>query len=125
MAKIEDVLRESLMLTPLQQAVLTVLESHPAEVFAYGDPELQALVGMGKPTSINWTLWYLNRRGFIGLEKLGRRAYFGSKAAIAELGRQKELQKQRGRKESATQQAAARTGHRPRPAPARRSRRKP
>ena len=95
MARIEDVVKVSLRLTPLQEAVLMALELRPREVFAYGEQELLDAVGRGSPSSIDWTLWYLSKHGLIDKQKAGRRVYFGSNEAVAQLRKQLESQKRK------------------------------
>jgi hypothetical protein len=68
-------------LSPLQRKVFTYLEDHPDEVFEYRDAELAAAVG-GKPSSVGFSLWALQRKGLIEKESVGGKVYFGSRKAI-------------------------------------------
>lgn len=71
-------------LTPLQRAVLDYLETHGDEVFSYRDKKLIREV-KSKASAIGFTLWALHKKGLIEKEKIGRKVFFGSRDAIAEL----------------------------------------
>ncbi|HEU0073029.1 MAG TPA: hypothetical protein VFS30_03390 [Dehalococcoidia bacterium] len=71
-------------LTPLQKAVLEYMEAHDDEVFSYRDEKLIRDV-KSKPSAVGFTLWALHKKGLIEKEKVGRKVYFGSNDAIAEL----------------------------------------
>ena len=88
--KISEVLNEY-QLPPLQQKVYGYLQEHKDEVFSYMDSvELGKLVKhTGSQRGIAFSLWDLNQKGLIEKERLGRRVYFGSKEAIAELRKRK------------------------------------
>ena len=86
MPKVTEVLGKY-KLPPLQQKVITYLQGHKDEVFSYMDKgELSQLIKhSGSPSGVGFALWALDQRGLIDRERLGRRVYFGSKEAIAEL----------------------------------------
>lgn len=71
-------------LTPLQKAVLEYMEAHSDEVFSYRDEKLVRGV-KSKASAVGFTLWALHKKGLIEKEKVGRKVYFGSHDAIAEL----------------------------------------
>ena len=73
-------------LPPLQRAVLDYLEAHGDEVFSYRDEKLIREV-KSKASAIGFTLWTLHKKGLIEKEKVGRKVFFGSHDAIAELRR--------------------------------------
>jgi hypothetical protein len=86
--RIEDVVRnrDRDNLSPLKRRVLEYLEARPEEVFPNSDPALVKAVG-GQLSSTNWTLWWLESKGFIAKAGVGR-VYFGSHEAVAELKKQ-------------------------------------
>lgn len=90
MPKINEVLGEY-QLPPLQQKIYSYLQGHKDEVFSYVDSvELGELVKHnGSHRGVAFSLWALNQKGLIPKERVGRRVYFGSKAAIADLKRKK------------------------------------
>jgi hypothetical protein len=90
MPKINEVIGE-FQLPPLQRKVYSYLQEHKDEVFSYMDSaELGKLIRhTGSPRGIAFSFWDLNRKGLIDKERVGRRVYFGSKPAIAELRKQK------------------------------------
>jgi hypothetical protein len=73
-------------LSPLQKAVLEYMEAHNDEVFGYRDEKLVRDV-KSKASAIGFTLWALQKKGLIEKEKVGRKVFFGSHHAIAELRR--------------------------------------
>jgi len=102
-------------LSPLGGRVLQYLEAHPQEVFRYRDDALAQALGM-KPSALSFTLWDLEKKGFIGKENLEGKVYFGGWKAIQELRRQT----RRGSKGKPLARASvlrerikARTGHIP------------
>jgi DNA-binding transcriptional ArsR family regulator len=84
--RIAAVLERRDRLSPLQRKVLDYLESHGDEVFTYRDVAL-ARATKAKLSAVGFTLWGLEKKGLIEKEKVGRKVYFGSHDAIAELKR--------------------------------------
>ena len=68
----------------LQKSVLEYLEARDDEVFAYRDEALARGV-KAKASAVGFTLWALHKKGLIEKEKVGRRIFFGSHSAIAQL----------------------------------------
>lgn len=94
-------------LSPLKARTLDFLERHPDEVFTYHDPDLVASV-RAKPSAVGFTLWWLERNGLIGKEKVAGRVYFGSRKAIDTLRRQNGYQGRGKRPDSPDPLAQAR-----------------
>ena len=90
MPKINEILSEY-ELPPLQQRVLSYFQQHTDEVFSYKDAdELAKLIKhTGSPRGVSFALWALDKKGVVDKERVGKRVYFGSKDAIAELRKKK------------------------------------
>ncbi len=64
-------------LSPLQQRVLGFFERHKGEAFSYNDDKLYGELKEKNPAAIRWSLWALERKGFLAKKKAGKKTYHG------------------------------------------------
>jgi hypothetical protein len=64
-------------LSPLQQKVLGFFERHKGEAFAYNDDKLYGELKDKNPAAIRWSLWALERKGFLAKKKAWKKTYHG------------------------------------------------
>jgi hypothetical protein len=64
-------------LSPLQKKVLGFFERHKGEAFSYNDDKLYGELKEKNPATIRWSLWALERKGFLAKKKAGKKTYHG------------------------------------------------
>ena len=103
--------RQSRGLASLREKVLQYLEDHADEVFSYRDEQLAGALGV-KISALSFTLWALHRDGLIDKAQANGKTYFGSRRAVAELGRRLGFTRQDPFERAATlrERISARTG---------------
>jgi hypothetical protein len=81
--KIKDIIKQnsekkaSDTLPPLQKEVLGFFEQHKGEAFSYNDAKIYEELNDKKSTAIGWSIWSLERKGFLAKKKVGRKTYHG------------------------------------------------
>ncbi len=81
--KIEELIKQQRQvqtrdrLPPLQKKVLAFFERHRGEVFLYQDREMLSELHGEKGSATGWTMWALEKKGFLARRKVGRKTYFG------------------------------------------------
>jgi hypothetical protein len=72
-------------LPPLQKKVLGFFEHHRGEAFAYDDVKIYQELNDYKATAIGWSIWSLERKGFLAKKKVGKKTYHGLPVDIKRL----------------------------------------
>jgi hypothetical protein len=83
LVKIKDIIKRNSEqkprdnLSPLQKKVLGFFERHKGEAFSYNDDKLYGELKDKNPAAIRWSLWALERKGFLAKKKAGKKTYYG------------------------------------------------
>jgi hypothetical protein len=75
-------------LSPSQDKLLEFLKRHPFEVFAIKEQEKIAEALEMNRNNVGWCLWALEKKDLIRKRRIGRKVYYGSHEAIANLDKE-------------------------------------
>jgi len=71
-------------LSPLQSKVMGFFEQHKGEVFRYGDMQIANSL-KERPSAVNWSIWALQKKGFLAKTKAAGRVFVGAPEDVQKL----------------------------------------